>query len=28
MPRRLAFSSHAYLDVPVERAIGRIAGFG
>ncbi len=28
MPLRLAFSSNAYLDVPVEEAIGRIAGFG
>ena len=25
---RLAFSSNAYLDVPVEQAIARIAGFG
>jgi sugar phosphate isomerase/epimerase len=28
MPLRLAFSSNAYLDVPVEQAIERIAGFG
>jgi sugar phosphate isomerase/epimerase len=28
MPLRLAFSSNAYLDVPVERAIENIAGFG
>lgn len=28
MPLRLAFSSNAYLDVPVELAIERIAGFG
>jgi len=28
MPLRLAFSSNAYLDVPVESAIERIAGFG
>ena len=28
MPLQLAFSSNAYLDVPVERAIERIAGFG
>ena len=28
MPLRLAFSSNAYLDVPVEEAIARIAGFG
>ncbi len=28
MPLRLAFSSNAYLDVPVDVAIGRIAGFG
>ena len=28
MPIRLAFSSNAYLDVPVEEAIARIASFG
>jgi sugar phosphate isomerase/epimerase len=28
MPLRLAFSSNAYLDVPVEQAIGRIASAG
>ena len=28
MPLQLAFSSNAYLDVPVEQAIARIAGFG
>ena len=28
MPLRLAFSSNAYLDVPVEEAIARIAGCG
>ena len=28
MALRLAFSSNAYLDVPVEEAIARIAGFG
>ncbi|MFM7249898.1 MAG: sugar phosphate isomerase/epimerase family protein [Planctomycetaceae bacterium] len=28
MPLSLAFSSNAYLDVPVEQAIRRIAGFG
>ena len=28
MPLQLAFSSNAYLDVPVEQAIQRIAGFG
>ena len=28
MPLRLAFSSNAYLDVTVEQAIERIAGFG
>ena len=28
MPLRLAFSSNAYLDVPVEQAIDRIAGCG
>ena len=28
MPLRLAFSSNAYLDVPVEEAVARIAGAG
>ena len=28
MPLQLAFSSNAYLDVPVEQAIEQIAGFG
>ncbi len=28
VPLQLAFSSNAYLDVPVEQAIERIAGFG
>jgi sugar phosphate isomerase/epimerase len=28
MPLQLAFSSNAYLDVPVEEAVARIAGAG
>ena len=28
MPLRLAFSSNAYLDVPVEEAVARIAAAG